>query len=723
MNKFLLILTLFYFTSQILFAQNTKISGTVTDTKKQPIPGVNIYIKDSYDGATSLDNGSFEFETQETGNLILIASIIGFDKVEHTFNANGTPIIFNAVLKESMNELNAVTITAGSFEASDSKKATVLKPLDIVTTASAGGDIQGAIKTLPGTQQIGESEGLFVRGGTGRETQTFIDGMLVNNPYFSSLPDIASRGRFSPFLFKGTIFSSGGYSAQYGQGLSGALILDTQDLPDRSAANFALSVVGLGGGFYQLNKAKDASWGADFNYTNLAPYFAIFKQNIKYPISPNYYGGSLYFRKLTPKKGLLKFYGYYNYGKSGIQKANIDSTSFSDQLKLSNNNLYTNLSYKQALKKRWNLQAGTSFSNNLDNIQTSILLPNKTPFYNANIRIQSNLAQAKVLLSKGVGKLSMLRLGAEYLYLQEKLNYNTTQNNFQDHLIAPFLESDVYLSNRIVARLGLRLEQSSILKQLNIAPRTSIAYKLNTDSQLSFAFGNYYQKPAKEYILNKQNLNYEKATHYILNYQKVNQFYTFRTEVFYKKYQQLIKTTPDTANTGNGFAQGIELFWRDKKTLKTLDYWLSYSFLNTQRNFANYPKAVQPSFAATHTATLVIKKFFPSLKLGVGATYSFATGRPYYNPQKPNSEFMSDKTKPFHNLGINANYLTTIKKAFTVFVLSITNVTGYQPVYGYRFSANGQNKVAIGPTAKQFVFMGMFVSWGIDRRQEVIDNQ
>ena len=78
---------------------------------------------------------------------------------------------------------------------------------------------------MPGAQQIGEQEGLFVRGGTGEETKQFIDGTLVNNPYYTSVPDIATRGRFSPFLFKGTVFSTGGYSALYGQALSSAVIL------------------------------------------------------------------------------------------------------------------------------------------------------------------------------------------------------------------------------------------------------------------------------------------------------------------------------------------------------------------------------------------------------------------------------------------------------------------------------------------------------------------
>src|SRR5205085_8569140 len=162
------------------------------------------------------------------------------------------------IIKEEINELKAVVITAGSFEAGDRKKGTVLSTLDILTTASANADVTAAIKTLPGAQQVGESEGLFVRGGTATETKIFIDGTLVNNFYFSSVPDIAQRGRFSPFIFKGTIFSSGGYSALYGQALSSALILESVDLPEQSSASLAISSVGLSGGIQKLNKKKTA---------------------------------------------------------------------------------------------------------------------------------------------------------------------------------------------------------------------------------------------------------------------------------------------------------------------------------------------------------------------------------------------------------------------------------------------------------------------------------
>ncbi|MFZ1824643.1 MAG: TonB-dependent receptor, partial [Chitinophagales bacterium] len=209
----------------LLNAQSqTIIKGHVESNKKEIIPGVNIILQDSYDGTTTDLDGNFEFTTDETGAFILIASFIGYVEFSDTLDLQGETIELNIILKEAFNELNAVLITAGAFEASDEKKSVVFSSLDIVTTAGADGDIYGALETLPGVTSVGNDDGLYVRGGTGYETVTIIDGVPVQNPYYSTLPDIPSRGRFGPFLFKGTVFSTGGYSAEYGQALSSAVI-------------------------------------------------------------------------------------------------------------------------------------------------------------------------------------------------------------------------------------------------------------------------------------------------------------------------------------------------------------------------------------------------------------------------------------------------------------------------------------------------------------------
>ncbi|MBK7853565.1 MAG: carboxypeptidase-like regulatory domain-containing protein [Bacteroidetes bacterium] len=192
---------LFLLSSYIANAQ-TKLSGNVKDIKGIAIPGVNVFIKGSYDGTSTDASGNYSFTTTENEEQILSVSFIGFEPQDKKIILVGQDQTVNCTLTEKSNELNTVTITAGSFEASDEKKMVMLRPLDIVTTAGAAGDIYGAIQTLPGAQPQFEQEGLFVRGGDASEAKTFIDGLAVANPYFNSVPDVPQRGRFSPFLLK-----------------------------------------------------------------------------------------------------------------------------------------------------------------------------------------------------------------------------------------------------------------------------------------------------------------------------------------------------------------------------------------------------------------------------------------------------------------------------------------------------------------------------------------
>ena len=132
MEKLYCILTSILVTS-FSFSQSI-ITGRTKDNKGRPVPGVSITIKDSYDGGTSDSTGKYKFRTSEQGDKIIIATSMGYRSSEQKIILNGTSVNLDFNLKEEPNELKAVVITAGSFEASDSKRTTVLNPIDIVTT-------------------------------------------------------------------------------------------------------------------------------------------------------------------------------------------------------------------------------------------------------------------------------------------------------------------------------------------------------------------------------------------------------------------------------------------------------------------------------------------------------------------------------------------------------------------------------------------------------------
>ncbi len=107
-------------------------------------------------------------------------------------------------------------------------------------------------------------------------------------------------------------------------------------------------------------------------------------------------------------------------------------------------------------------------------------------------------------------------------------------------------------------------------------------------------------------------------------------------------------------------------------------------------------------------------------------TYTYASGRPYYNPNRPLIEFMKDRTIDFNTMGFQLNYVTQIHKSYAVFIFNMSNVLGSRQVYTYRFATTKDNDgvyrdEAITALAKRFFFVGAYLSIGVDRRKTVLD--
>lgn len=123
---------------------------------------------------------------------------------------------------------------------------------------------------------------MFVRGGEGNETKTFIDGMVVLDAYGVAAPNTPSRGRFLPFMFKGTSFSTGGYSAEYGQALSSVLALDSKDKQEMTRTDFG--ILSVGGDVSHTQVWDRASLAGKIQYTNIRPYYNLIRQEIDWKV-------------------------------------------------------------------------------------------------------------------------------------------------------------------------------------------------------------------------------------------------------------------------------------------------------------------------------------------------------------------------------------------------------------------------------------------------------
>jgi hypothetical protein len=688
----------------------TVISGSVSDHKGELLPGANVYLENTYSGSSTDAEGKFSFSHTTTGDYILIVEFIGFDDYKDSIALNSNPIKIEIELKEAFNQLNAVTVSAGNYGSGEGEKVVVMSSLDVVTTAGALGDVTGAMQTLPGTTTNGRSGKLFVHGGTGNETGTYIDGVYVAKPYTSSAPNMAVRGRFNPFMFNGTAFSTGGYSAEFGQALSSILSLNTNDMPVEESLNFSIMSVGADAAGTKMWKSGAVT--ASLNYINLKPYMELAPQNYQWNKQPEALGGAISFRQKTAKNGLLKVYATADQSNLSQYLPGQDENRSASPLDLTNNNLYVNTSWRGMINPKWVVKTGGSYTYNKDIYQNQ----------SDQLTELLNAAHLKATAKHEFNERIHLLVGSEYFYKSFAQQYSSSEFSgdsliqYTDNKGVAFAELEVFTSSRFVINGGLRIEYSGFLNKATISPRLSSAYQFNDDSQISLAYGWFYQDPINTLMLNNPSLSDERSDHLMLSYNKGWNGRILRIESYYKSYKNLVKYETDGfsrynfSNNGNGYAAGVDVFWRDNKSIKNGQYWISYSFLKSERNFIDYPSAAVPTFVSTLTLSLVYKHWIQKLRSQLSATFQYGSPLAYNNPN--NNEFNNGRLPSFKTLNMSWSYLF---RQHVIFHFSVSNIPGFNNVYGYNYAPIPNQEGVfqsseILPAAKRFFFIGCFIT-------------
>ena len=695
--------SLFLLISLIIFSQTT-VSGTVLNISGEPVKNINISLSGTYDGASTDENGFFTFETEETGEFELELEGSGFSS-QTLFISLPLELPLEIIMDE-VTELDVAIFTAGTMRAVGNTNETMMTSLDVVTTAGSDGDIIAAMQTLPGTNNVAEDGRLFIRGGEGEETSIFIDRLRVFQPYSQTAPNTPARGRYSPFLFKGMNFSTGGYDASYGQALSGILTLETNDFPSENSIDLGFMSLGLSAAANRVWE-KDALT-ASLAYYNLWPVFQILSTRDEWTHEPEGYSGEAVYRHQF-KNGLYKAYIAMEYSKLGMNYYDINSVE-KIQFKLNNTNLYLNNSYVHNFSRKLEGFLGFSISQSDTNVNQSLdeFKKDETGF------------NGKAELDWKLNTKNHLRFGSEFVGRKNE-NQDILNNQISDlseNLFAGYAEYTWYFIKKWGLKTGIRSEYSDYVNEWNLSPRISLAYKINRYHNVSAFYGEYFQSPLQElgYV---NPSGFMKSKQYLLNYFYQKEKQTIRVEVYRKDYEDLVRNEGafNYIQNGNGFAQGIDFFWRNNGShFKNLQYWVSYSYIDTKRLYKDFPVEAQPGFVANHNLSVVGKYWIQDWRSQIGLTYQFASGRPYTNP---NTEgFLNDKTKTFNILNLSWAYLLDQQK---ILYFSVSNPIGIKNINGYNYAnlpnENGfYKRMEIRPSMDRFFFIGFF--WTISENKQ-----
>jgi vitamin B12 transporter len=135
---------------------------------------------------------------------------------------------------------------ASNHQFQATRSSTTLRRLDVYTMPGGTGEMLQALQALPGATRANDGAELYVRGGDPAETPVFFDGGRLAFPgRWESLYGSA-MGVVDAAVLRRAYFSSGGFSARYGNALSGVVDVETEGRPAQSALRFGANMVQAG---------------------------------------------------------------------------------------------------------------------------------------------------------------------------------------------------------------------------------------------------------------------------------------------------------------------------------------------------------------------------------------------------------------------------------------------------------------------------------------------
>lgn len=714
----------------------TVISGKVKNEQGKPVASANLVIQGTIDGATTDEKGSFEFETESSGKRNLI--ITSLDYAEKTIEINIVPG-HNMNLDITLNKevkTDEIIVTASTFTSGINSQVT-LTPLEISRIPGADADLYRALTTFPGSNQVDEGSRLAVRGGNPDEVLTILDQASLYNPFlFDNAYNSSTFSTVNPWGLKGINFTSGGFSAKYGNVLSAILDLQSYDVP-RTSGMFlfmGLADASLSGVFTNKGNTLGATFSG--SQTFLKPFMYVNGDNTDYSPTPtaSTFGGTLSYK--PTKTSLLKYYLNYSYDNMGIRD---ESPTYSGYFESNSKSLFSNLKFSTAPTDLSQLDISLSYSSYITGLKFGALDDNSKSYY-AKLRTDFSIP-----LSNKID----FSTGAEYEYNDYKTGgivpayfYNLRPDADKYSLggdvhsgrVGAYTEAKFKISSDFNAIAGLRSDyfvnpvKTDYLghnseNYITVDPRLSLVYRISEYSFLKAATGIYHQNPGlSNFLIVDYSFKPEQATHYILGYEYNREGdYIFRVEAYYKDYSNLISGSSYNYNyyyynVGTGYAKGVDVFIK-ARIKPDFNGWISYSYTDSRRDLFGSNGLAPADYDITHSLSIV-GTYNVFGNCFVGATYKVSTGKPYtpvissifdstQNAYIPvYGETNSDRLPLYQRVDLNASDYFILYNRFVVVFMALTNLFNQDNLYTYSYNFDYSRKIAIRSTNIRTIYFG-----------------
>lgn len=223
-------------------AAPVKIQGLITDENNEPLEFVTVRIAGTAIGTTSGLDGKYALSAPQNDTIRVVFSCIGYEEsVRRLVNADAE-VTLNVKMQPKTYTLQGVEVTdiqrqMGSVQQID--------PVNTRLTPDASGNaVEAVISTMAGVTSGNEMSSQYnVRGGTYDENLVYINGIEVYRPQLVSSGQQEGLSIINPDMVGSVGFSTGGFSARYGDKMSSVLDI-TYRQPEAFEGSASVSLLG-----------------------------------------------------------------------------------------------------------------------------------------------------------------------------------------------------------------------------------------------------------------------------------------------------------------------------------------------------------------------------------------------------------------------------------------------------------------------------------------------
>ena len=674
MRKIFFISLIFLLSNQ-MSAQNItgSVYGRVLDfITKQPIPFANVLVLETNYGAATNVDGLFKIETLPVQTYQIRASVIGYNTQIKTdiVVQTGKPAEVSFELVPQAIELDDITVTSGYFRKNPLEVNSIRNFSYEEIRRSPGGfeDVIRALSILPGVAQADAGRNdLIVRGGAPSENLYLINGIEVPNiNHFGTQGATGGPLSYVNLDFvRETSFSTGGFSALYGDKLSSVLNINLREgREDRFGGKGTISASQFG-----LNLEGPITQNSNFIFSARRSYLDFIFKAANFSFVPEYYDVLLKadFSPHSQDAFSFLFISAFDnvkfFNDDAEQRFDNSRILGTDQVQyvagFTYRHLFTDGFFNLALSRNYV---------DYDSRQSDSLL---TPIFTNKSKEEENSLRADLVFK--LSKISEINIGGTAKLIEADFdilfpNFFTT---FGDSLPVTSLKTEntytkfgIYtnyntlLFNRLTANVGIRSDVFTALnKKVYFSPRLSLSYALTDLTNINFSTGIYNQSPSYiwlEAFESNKDLKMIQANQFVLGFDhRISADALLKVEAFYKDYKNYPTSTVRPylvlANTGAGFAgsddnyssfgleplvdagygkaRGIEL--SVQKKLSDIPYYGIFSF--------TYSKSDYTSLDGIERSGSYDQNWIINLSGGykfdefweVSSKFRFASGRPY----------------------------------------------------------------------------------------------